>query len=72
MQSLHSFVEQESSKMTASPLEAKKDIAFILEISISTLYLWLKSGNYYIEDLGASIAGDDGALVIWKQEKLLT
>jgi len=72
MQDLNSFVEQESSKMSVAPLEAKKDIAFSLEISISTLYLWLKSGNYYIEEIRAGMSGDDSCLIVWKQEKFLT
>ena len=72
MQSLDSFVEQELGKINRPPLEAKKEIAFSLEIGISTLYLWLKSGNYYVEDLGPGIGGDDYALIVWKQEKLLT
>ena len=72
MQSLDSFVEGELRKSRLPTREAKCEVAYSLEIGISTLYLWLKSGNYYVEELGPGIGGDDYALVIWKQEKLLT
>ena len=69
--SLKSFVEDEESKISRSPVEAKKEIAFNLGISISTLYAWLRSGNYYVEYIEASECGDDSALTIWKEEKLV-
>ncbi len=72
MQSLKSFVDDELKKINRPTREAKEEVAFALEIGLSTLYLWLKSGNYYVDDLGPGPGGDDCALVVWKQEKILT
>ena len=69
---LSAYVESEAAKSNLPLREIKEQIAFHLEVGISTLYLWLKSGNYYVENIEASMGGDDSALVIWKMEKLLT
>ena len=72
MMSLSQFVSSEISYSTAPLRDAKEDIAHTLGIGISTLYLWLKSGNYYIGHIESSQAGDDSALTVWKMEKILT
>lgn len=72
MITLASFVNDEVSKSTFPIREVKAVIADELEIGISTLYSWLKSGNYYIEYIEASQAGDDSAFTVWKMEKFLT
>jgi len=72
MTPLSSFVADEVSKSTLPLREVKSEIAHCLEIGVSTLYLWLKSGDYYVEHIGASQAGDDSALTVWKMEKFLT
>jgi hypothetical protein len=69
---LHAYVEGEAAKSSLPLREVKAEIAFSLEIGVSTLYLWLKSGNYYIEHIESSMGGDDSALIVWKMEKLLT
>jgi hypothetical protein len=50
-------------------LEIKNEVAETLQCGIATLYRWLKDGNVYIEDVGASIAGDDGGIIVWKMQK---
>ena len=47
------------------PRQQKEEVASMLNVGISTIYRWLKSGNVYIEDLGSSECGDDHAIVIW-------
>jgi len=63
---LSKWVEsQYKSYPNTPPRQQKEEIASILNVGISTIYRWLKSGNVYIEDLGSSVCGDDQAIVIW-------
>ncbi len=71
MITLRMYVDSETKVSGLQAKEVKEEIAEVLQIGISTLYLWLKSGNYYIEELGATIAGDDNGIIVWKMEKTL-
>lgn len=51
--------------------ERKAATAEDFECGISTMYRWLKDGNVYVEDVGASIAGDDSGVIIWEMKKSL-
>ena len=70
MQTLSSWIKSEyKAYPSMSPLEIKEDVASTLQCGIATLYRWLKEENVYIECVGASIAGDDNGLIIWKLQK---
>ena len=67
---LKSWIEtQYRSYPSIPPKQQKEETAFELGCGVSTLYRWLKAGNVYIEFVGASIAGDDNGIVVWKIEK---
>jgi len=70
MISLKEHVKNEAKISGLPPREAKEDVANCLDIGISTLYLWLKSGKYYVESSTALQAGD--TLTVWKLEKNVT
>ncbi len=68
--SLKSWIEdQYRGYSSIPPKQQKEETAHELGCGIATLYRWLKSGNVYIEVVEASIAGDDGGVIIWKMEK---
>ena len=68
--SLKSWIESNYRNYPSmTELEIKNEVAETLQCGIATLYRWLKEENVYIEDVGASIAGDDGGVIIWKMQK---
>lgn len=67
---LKSWIEtQYRSYPSIPPRQQKEETAHELGCGVATLYRWLKAGNVYIEFVGASIAGDDSGIVVWKIEK---
>lgn len=67
---LKTWIEQQyKSYPETSPKQQKEEEAENLGVGVATIYRWLKAGNVYIEEVGASISGDDAGVIIWKLEK---
>ena len=62
-------VWMDSAHPNLSEHDKKLEMAVTFECGISTIYRWIKDGNIYIEDIEASMAGDDAGAIVWEMKK---
>ncbi len=63
--------DQYKSYPSIPPRQQKEEVAHELECGVATLYRWLKEDSTYIEQVGPSICGDDGGIIVWQVKRSL-